>query len=371
MVKALFVFDGGLAPGYTAVAVGLTEEGEYLNWECWATRSGFRSLCEGISDEPQLIRIVTNPIQSFELNHQGLPTEIMGRKIFFPGSDFRSERFPEFAEEENQRLAAEAIHREGFEVVIFAGGDGTLRGAKAISKFLPSHIRTGFINISADSDISHDRSVGFLSCAEHGAEIARGLYEDAFTHQRIYFLEMMGNKSGRHALHAASAARAHLIILPSFDFSPDIMREIAEALKTRRHALVAVAEGYKKDHRKRNKIKLDAASYFLQELKEYGLIDSPQKRTIAEPFSRHLRGLTPLKIDCQIAHLKCQLLTKAIDQGESGIIVFYEGEHIFGCKPMEEVNSDNHIDPGFIGLIDRLGLPKFRQHATETCFEGC
>ncbi|MDJ0625830.1 MAG: 6-phosphofructokinase [Candidatus Caenarcaniphilales bacterium] len=366
-MKALFVFDGGLAPGYTAVAVGLTEEGEKLGWECWAARSGFRSLCEGFSDEPQLVRVVTSPLTAFELNHKGLPTETMGRRNFFPGSDFRSERYPKFQQLEIQEKAAQEIVKNGFNVVVFCGGDGTLRGAKSLSQFLPKDVRTGFINISADSDVINDRSVGFLSCAEHGAEIARGLYEDAFTHQRIYLLEMMGNKSGRHALHSGAAARAHLIILPAFDFPSAVFKEIAECLKMRRHALVVVAEGYKKEYRSQNKISMNAAEFFMKELEPYGLVGEPGKRIIAEPFSRYLRGVRPLRIDCEVAHLKCQMLTRALDEGRTEIMVYYLSEHRMGFQTFDDSVSDNSIEKELIGMIDRIDLPKFRDYALSVC----
>jgi 6-phosphofructokinase len=352
--KALFIFDGGLAPGYTAVAVGLTEEGERLGWECWAARSGFRSLCEGYSDEPHLVRVVISPIKAFELSHRGYPTEMMGRRIFYPGSDFRSERYPQFAEAKNQEKAAREIINQGFEIVVFCGGDGTLRGAKALAQFLPEHIKTGFINISADSDILNDRSVGFLSCAEHGAEIARGLYEDAYTHQRIYFLEMMGNRSGRHALHSGAAARAHLIILPMFDLPKEVMEEIACNLMK--------AEGYKKEERSQKGIHLNAAEYFKRELELYHLKDNPNKRVIAEPFSRYLRGVSPLRIDCEIAHLKCQLMVEALNKGKSKIMVYYQSEHVMGLQAFEEAASDNTVEKEFMGLIDRINLKKFREY---------
>jgi 6-phosphofructokinase len=259
------------------------------------------------------------------------------------------------------------IIEEGFEVVIYAGGDGTLRGAKALAKLLPTNIKTGFINISADSDINNDRSVGFLSSAEQGAEIARGLYEDAYTHHRIYFLEMMGNKSGRHALHSGAAARAHLIILPMFDFSQEVLAEIASEIDSRRHALVVVAEGYKKDHRAKNSIKQNAAEYFMNELKPFGLEDKPNKRVIAEPFSRYLRGVRPLRIDCEIAHLKCQLLIKELNKGSSDVMVYYQSEHLLGFQKFEEAHSDNSIEKEFIGMIDRVNLPLFRKYALSVC----
>ncbi len=364
-MKTLVIFDGGLAPGYTAVAVGLTEEGEKLGWECWAARSGFRSLCEGFSDEPQLIRMVTSPINAYELNNKGIPTETMGRRIFYPGSDFRSERFPEFIREDYQKKAVETIIQNKFEAVIFCGGDGTLRGAKDLLKILPSNIKTAFINISADSDINNDRAIGFFSCAEHGAQIARGLYEDAYTHRRIYFLEMMGNKSGRHALHSGAAARAHLIILPIFDFSSEILAEIANELSKRRHALVVVAEGYKKEERKKNNMNINAAEYFIKELEPYGFKDSPQKRVIAEPFSRYLRGTQPLMIDCEIAHLKCQLITKALQQGKTAIMVYYQSEHDLGFQDIMTAYSDNAVEKEFVSMINRLELPITSKYVEE------
>jgi 6-phosphofructokinase len=369
MKKALFIFDGGLAPGYTAVAAGLTEEGEALGWECWAARSGFRSLCEGFSDEPQLVRVVMNPLKGFELTFKGIPTDNLGRRAFYPGSDYRSERFPQFASNEYQQRAAQEIIDHKFDIVIFCGGDGTLRGAKALIKLIPPEVRTGFINISADSDILNDRSVGFLSCAEHGAEIARGLYEDAYTHRRIYFLEMMGNKSGRHALHSGAAARAHLIILPMFDFPDDVLKEISRSLLSRRHALVIVAEGYKKKFRQEKGLKMNAAEFFKSELEAFGLEDSPSKRVIAEPFSRYLRGVRPLMIDCEIAHLKCQMLVSALDKGKTQTMVYYQSEHVMGLQPFEVAEPDNTVEPQFIGMIDRLNLKLFRNYALSVI--GC
>jgi len=362
--KALFIFDGGLAPGYTSVAVALTEEAEKLGWQAYAAKSGFRSLLERENSEIQIVRLVTNQIEAFSLNFEGFPTESIGRLFFHPGSDFRAERFPDFKEQHNQEIAAKNVIKQNFKFIIFCGGDGTLKGAKAISKLLPKEIKTGFINISADSDIQDDRSIGFLSCAEGGAEIASGLYEDAYTHRRIYFLEMMGNKSGRHALHAGSAARAHLIVMPYFNFPEQVLEEIASHLFQRRHALVIVAEGYQRKIRREKGLEIDAAGYFRRELEKFGLKNEPNKRVIAEPFSRFLRGIRPLRIDSQIAYLKCQLLLKELEYSKDNriMICYNGGEHSIKFQSIYEARSDNSIDQEFIGMIDRLMLPKFREY---------
>lgn len=363
--KVLLIFDGGLAPGYTPVAVSLVEEAEKYNWETHIARSGFRSLCEGISDEPQIVRAVSHPLEAFELNSKGIVTECLGRRFFRSGSDFRSERFPEFKETSNQKIAAQEIIDNKFDIVIACGGNGSLMGIKKLSQFLPDNIQTGFVNISADSDVSGDSSVGFLSCAEHGAKIARGLYEDAYTHRRVYILEMMGNDSGRHSLHAGSAARAHLIILPSFEFTSDILQEIADTIQTRRHALIIVAEGYKKQYRKDNNIKLTASEFFAQELAEYGLVNTKNKRVIAEPYSRFLRGTSPLFIDGQVARLKCQMLIKALSKGSTRAMPYYLSGHNLGIEDIDNVYSDNTIEKAFASMINRLELPLFSQYVED------
>ena len=70
--KLLMVFDGGLAPGYTAVAVGMTEEGEARGFEMWAAHEGFRSLCGASISDIRLERIVMRISDAFELAGQEL-----------------------------------------------------------------------------------------------------------------------------------------------------------------------------------------------------------------------------------------------------------------------------------------------------------
>lgn len=56
------------------------------------------------------------------------------------------------------------------------------------------------------------------------------LRDDAYTHKRIYLLEMMGNRSGRDVVQSGVASRAHLIVLPFFRFPERVIEEIAAAL---------------------------------------------------------------------------------------------------------------------------------------------
>ena len=362
--KILLVFDGGLAPGYTAVCVGMTEEGEARGFEVWAAQEGFRSLTGDTRSEFRIVRVVMDAQDAFEVNRQGIPSQVMYRRITDPGCNFRSERYRNFVDTDLQRKAAQFIDDRGFTHVTFVGGNGTLHGAKALCNFLDERIHVGFINCSADSDLLGDRSVGFLTALEEGARLARGLFEDAFTHKRHYILEMMGNRGGKHALHCGCSARAHIIILPQMDLSSEIMRDIAETLHTQSHSLTVIAEGYKLDERSAIAgPRLSASEWFKEELAKHDLCDHPDKRVIAESFSRFIRGTPPLMMECELVYLKCQLLYDAFERGESRIIAYYSGEHDLGTRSISEVQTDNSVSLDFLNMIDRFHIQSLRDHA--------
>src|SRR3954467_3138766 len=112
--RLLLLFDGGNAPGYSSVAVALTEEGERRGYEVWAATQGFRSLTRDATSHPPFQRLIvrrperalrrdaTAPPPSERLMvsrkerdallAQGIPARSMGRRVLDAGSDFRSER---------------------------------------------------------------------------------------------------------------------------------------------------------------------------------------------------------------------------------------------------------------------------------------
>ena len=362
--KILLVFDGGLAPGYMAVGVGMTEEGEARAFEVWAAHEGFRSLTGDTESDVRIVRVAMDAQNAFEANRRGIPSQVMYRRITEPGSNFRSERYRNFVNTDRQQKAAQFIEDQGFTHVTLIGGNGTLQGAKALCAFLKEEIHVGFINCSVDSDILGDRSVGFLTALEEGARLARGLFEDAFTHKRHYILEMMGNRGGKHALHCGCSARAHIIILPQMDLSADIMRDIAETLRSESHSLTIIAEGYKRAERSTiDGPDLPASEWFKEELAKHGLRDHPEKRVIAESFSRFIRGIPPLMMECELVYLKCQLLYDAFERGESRITPYYLGEHDLGTRPIADVQTDNSVSHDFLNMIDRFHIRSLREHA--------
>lgn len=357
--RLLVVFDGGNAPGYSSIAVALTEEGSRRGYEVWAATEGFRSLTPEAKNHPAFERLIVSRRERYELLAKGIPARSMGRRVLDAGSDFRSERYTGFFDGDNRQRAATMFREQGFTHLVCVGGNGTFEGLKAWLEVLDPVPPASFINVSIDNDLGGDRAIGFLTGVEAGATIARGLYEDAYTHKRVYLLTMMGNRSGRHALHCGVAARAHLIVLPFFQFPEDVLVEIAAALARVDYALVVVAEGYEAERRKREAPGLPASDFFARQLAAAGLTDSPNKRVISEGFSRYLRGVRPAFGDVSAAYLKASILFSAFDEGRSEAMPYVLAASDVGLRPFAEVAREDGVEPAFFPLLSRLDAPKF------------
>lgn len=353
------VFDGGNAPGYSSVAVALTEEAARRGYEVWAASEGFRSLTSDATTEPAFERLILGREERYALLARGIPARSMGRRVLDAGSDFRSERYAGFLDLAKRREAAATVAAQGFTHVVCVGGNGTFEGQKALLDEMSPRLPAGFVNVSIDDDLGGDRAIGFLSGVEAGATVVRGLLEDAYTHKRVYLVETMGNRSGRHALHCAVAARAHLVVLPFFRLPEEVLREIAEKLAQVDYAVVVVAEGYEAE-RRRTEPGLSASALLLRQLAAVGLTDQPRKRVIAEPFSRYLRGVRPAFLEVSAAFLKASLLFDAFDAGRTEVMPFVLGAHDVGVRPFDSVVRDDRVEAAFLPLLDRLGLPRFR-----------
>jgi 6-phosphofructokinase len=366
--RLLLVFDGGDAPGYSSVAVALTEEGSRRGYEVWAATEGYRSLTPDARSELRFERLIVSRKERYAMLSKGIPARSMGRRVLDAGSDFRSERYVGFFDAEKRRQAAATFREQGFSHLVAVGGNGTFEGLKSLLGDMdPRPTGAGFINVSVDNDLAGDRAIGFLSGVEAGATIARGLYEDAYTHKRIYLLEMMGNRSGRHALHCGVAARAHLIVLPFFHFPKDVLHEIAEGLSRADYALVVVAEGYERETRAREAPGVSASEWLKRQLAEAGLVDSPQKRVIAEPFSRYIRGVRPAFIDVSSSYVKASLLFDAFEAGQTELVPFVLATNDVGVRPFHQVSREDRVERAFLPLLDRLGLPGLTAWIRDTC----
>jgi 6-phosphofructokinase len=346
-MDVLLVQDGGCAPGYNSVTAYITEYLESAGHKVFIAAEGFKSLVSGKTDDFRYL------VYNFNLYRQ---VEHIHGVIFSPplrearGADFRTERYKEFIQEEKQRLAAEHIIERKVKILIGIGGNGTLAGIKAMSKFLPKDVQIFFVPVTIDSDVHGTECIGQHTGVEVGAEKIRCYMADGRTHHRCYIIELMGASGGYHALHACLGAGAHLAVLPSSNYDP---KKVADALKHRMSTVIVVAEGYKAKERKEKKSELNAAEYFYEELKSAGL--DTRQRVICEGFSRDIRGARPNNMDIALAQRMSKKLSELITEGKTNMMpAVLAGQE--DAIRFDDIQTDNTVEMRLASLANRLGV---------------
>lgn len=346
-LEVLLIQDGGCAPGYNPVTAFISEYLEKAGKKVFICAEGFRSLISNKIDDYRCLIYNSELYKQFD----HLPGVVFSPALREArGANFRSERFPEFKSKELQQKAAKTILERNVKIIVGIGGNGTLAGINELSNLLPDDIQLFFVPVTIDSDIYGTECVGEFTGVEVGAEKIRCYMADARTHNRFYFIEMMGAEGGYHALHSCLGAGAHLAVLPSSDFD---LQEIAKAMQKQENCVVAVAEGYGREHRKETGYKCSAAEYFRDQLLEAGL--TTDKRIICESFSRDIRGASPNNLDIMLAQSMARNLSNLIADNRTRQMP----ARLSGVEysiPFSEIRTDNSVESDLAVLANRLFL---------------
>ena len=144
----------------------------------------------------------------------------------------------------------DTLERMGIGILFTIGGDGTLRGAQAISQEIKRRgLNTGVIGIpkTIDNDISYiQQSFGFETAASEARRATYAAHSEAEgTRNGIGLVKLMGRESGFIAAYAVLAnTQVNFCLVPEVPFSLyKFLSALKERLKKREHAVIVVAEG--------------------------------------------------------------------------------------------------------------------------------
>lgn len=236
MLKRIGILtSGGDSPGMNAAIRAVVRKGIYHNLEVIGIYNGYHGLLH----------------ENFERLELGSVGDIIHRG----GTILRSARLPEFARLEVQKEAKEILAKHGIEGLIVIGGDGSYRGAEALTKLgVPCVAVPGTI----DNDIGGtDFSIGFDTALNTVIDAIDKIRDTASSHERIFVIEVMGRNSGFIALWAGLAGGAETILIPEVkeDFT-DIIDRLQRGYKRgKKHSIIIVAEGVMSGYEFANKLK--------------------------------------------------------------------------------------------------------------------
>ena len=216
--------SGGDAPGMNAAVRAVVRTAMFHNIECYGIRRGYNGLING-----DIIR---------------LDEKNVSHTINRGGTILYTARSKEFMTEEGQKKAVSTCRFLGLDGVIAIGGDGTFRGARALS----SHgVNVICIPATIDNDIScTNYSIGFDTAANTAIECIDKLRDTMQSHERCSVVEVMGRNAGFLAMYVGLAVGATAVLVPERPL--DIEKDVIEKIRSARfngftHYMIVVAEG--------------------------------------------------------------------------------------------------------------------------------
>lgn len=165
--------------------------------------------------------------------------------IHLGGTILETSRSPDFYTREGRLKAAAAIDRMELDGIILIGGEGTFHGASLLAADADTAALVG-VPGSIDNDVyGTDYCIGFDTAANCAVEAIDRIRDTARSHERLFFIEVMGRTSGFLALESGIAGGAEELIIPEEEISiARISERIQEGFSIgKKSAIVVVAEG--------------------------------------------------------------------------------------------------------------------------------
>ena len=216
--------SGGDAPGMNACVRSVVRSCMYHGIECFGIRRGWNGLISG-----DVVK---------------LDERSVAHTINRGGTILYTARSKEFMTEEGQRKAVSTCKFLGLEGIIAIGGDGTFRGARALSKY---GINVIGVPATIDNDIGcTNYCIGFDTAANTAIECIDKLRDTMQSHERCSVVEIMGRHAGYLAMYVGLAVGATAVLVPEkeIDFQEDVIEKIRRArFNGFTHYMIVVAEG--------------------------------------------------------------------------------------------------------------------------------
>ena len=314
--------SGGDAPGMNAAIRAVTRSGICNGFKIKGIYRGYEGL---INDEvkPFTTEDVSNIIQT-------------------GGTILRTARSKEFETAAGRKKAYETLRKESIDALIVIGGNGSLTGAMLFAEEydFPCIGLPGTI----DNDLyGTDNTIGYDTTLNTITECVDKIRDTATSHERIFFVEVMGRDAGFLAQNSAIAAGAEAAIIPEDSTGSDQLIEFMERgiRKSKKSCIVIVSESPK-----------CGAMYYADRVnKEYPNFD------VRVSILGHLqRGGRPSARDRILASQVGVGAIEALVRGQRNIMVGVRNNEIVYVPFSDAIRTDKPLDMKLIKVLDELSI---------------
>lgn len=215
--------SGGDAPGMNAAIRAVVRTGIYYGMKVMGIERGYNGLIRG-----EMAEMTVSSVG--DIVHRG-------------GTILHTARCEEFKTPEGQKKGIEQLKRFGVEGLVVIGGDGSFRGAQALSR---QDIPTVGLPGTIDNDIScTEYTIGFDTAVNTVLDAINKIRDTMSSHERANIIEVMGRSCGDIALYAGIGGGAEHILVPERPVDlDDVIQRITEGKKRGKQShIVVLAEG--------------------------------------------------------------------------------------------------------------------------------
>ena len=269
-------------------------------------------------------------------------TENVSGIIMQGGTILKTARSNEFTTEEGRRKAYDNVVKEGIDALVVIGGNGSLTGARVFAQEydlccigLPGTIDNDLYG--TDSTIGYDTTMNtIVDCVDR-------IRDTAQSHERIFFVEVMGRDAGFLAQNSAIAAGAEAAIIPEDSTDVDQLARFMERgiRKSKKSCIVIVSESPK-----------CGALYYADRVKK----EFPDYDVRVSILGHLQRGGRPTAHDRILASRTGVGAIDAILQGQRNVMIGVRNNEIVYVPLLEAVRSDKPFDKKLITVLDELSI---------------
>ncbi|WP_299683419.1 6-phosphofructokinase [uncultured Tenacibaculum sp.] len=318
--KIAVMTSGGDSPGMNAAIRSVVRTAAYYRTECVGIYRGYQGMIEG-DFTPMSARSVNNII------HKG-------------GTILKSARSKDFMTKEGRAKAYENLKEEGIEGLVIIGGDGSFTGGVVFN----NEYNFPVIGIpgTIDNDIyGTSHTLGYDTALNTAMEAIDKIRDTASSHNRLFFVEVMGRDAGFIALNTGVGAGAEEILIPEEDLG---LERMLESLKKSRRSgksssIVVVAEG-------------DKSGKNVYQLADYVEENMPEYEVRVSVLGHMQRGGSPTCFDRVLASRLGVRAVELLIDGKSNLMVGLKDNEVATTDLEKAIKGQNSIDKELLRVSD-------------------
>ncbi len=314
--------SGGDAPGMNAAVRAVTRTAIYHGLTVKAIMRGFKGL-------------VFDEISDFQ-------TQNVSNIIQLGGTILKTARCPEFRTAEGRKQAFDNIAKHGIDALVALGGDGTLSGAREFAQEYDFPI-VG-IPGTIDNDLSGtDTTIGYDTALNTIMDAVDKIRDTATSHERLFFIEVMGREAGFLALNGAMASGAEAAIIPEIATETDQLGELIGNgfRKSKNSSIVLVSEDIE-----------GGAMGLAERMKK----EFPQYDVRVTILGHIQRGGSPTAHDRILASRMGAAAVEALLDGQRNVMIGIENQEIVHVPFSRAIKKDKPIDREMLNTLKILSI---------------